>query len=221
MWEMDHKEGWAPKNWCFRIVVLEKTLESSLESKEIKPVNPKGNQPWLSIGRADAEAAVIFWPRDANSWLIEKDPDAGKDWEQEEKGETEGEMVAAHGIAKSRTQLSNWTTTTRCPRSIWINTPRMGAEDGYKRQSRQGCRPARALSGFLHPSWLSVILSCLQRRGGKRILTLKPDDLSDLQLWSEMRNYGIFILDGKKMPATSWVSLPFLAEMNHRRGIFC
>ena len=90
---MDHKEGWAPKNWCFRIVVLEKTLESSLESKEIKPVNPTGNQPWLSIGRADAEAAVIFWPRDANSWLIEKDPDAGKDWEQEEKGETENGMV--------------------------------------------------------------------------------------------------------------------------------
>ena len=93
MWEMDHKEGWAPKTWCFRIVVLEKTLESSLESKEIKPVNPKGNQPWLFIGRADAEAALIFWPRDANSWLIGKDPDAGKDWEQEQKGETENGMV--------------------------------------------------------------------------------------------------------------------------------
>ena len=88
MWELNHKEGWTVKNWCFWIVVLEKTLESSLESKEIKPVNPKGNQPWLSIGRADAEAAVIFWPRDANSWLIEKDPDTGKDWRREENGTT-------------------------------------------------------------------------------------------------------------------------------------
>ena len=91
--ELDHKEAWAPKNWCFRIVVLEKTLESLLDCKEIQPVNPKGNQSWIFIGRADAEAAVIFWPRDANSWLIEKDPDAGKDWEQEEKGETENGMV--------------------------------------------------------------------------------------------------------------------------------
>ena len=219
---MDFKKSWEPKNWCFWTVVLKKTCESPLDCKEIKLVNSKGDQSWIFFGTTDAEAETpILWPSDVKNWLIGKDPDAGKDWEQEEKGETEGEMVAAHGIAKSRTQLSNWTTTTRCPRSIWINTPRMGAEDGYKRQSRQGCRPARALSGFLHPSWLSVILSCLQRRGGKRILTLKPDDLSDLQLWSEMRNYGIFILDGKKMPATSWVSLPFLAEMNHRRGIFC
>ena len=93
MWEMDHKEGWVLMNWCFQTVVLEKTLESPLESKEIKPVSPKGNQPWLFIGRADAEAALIFWPRDANSWLIGKDPDARKDWEQEEKGETENGMV--------------------------------------------------------------------------------------------------------------------------------
>ena len=81
MWELDHKESWAPKNWCFWIVVLEKTLESLLDSKEIKPVSPKGNQPLIFIGRTDAEAeAAIFWPPDVKSWLIWKDLDAGKDW---------------------------------------------------------------------------------------------------------------------------------------------
>ena len=84
MWELDHKEGWAPKNWCFWTVVLEKTLESPLDWKEIKPVNPKGNQCWIFIGRTDAEAeAPIIWPPDGKSWLTGKDPDAGKDWRQE------------------------------------------------------------------------------------------------------------------------------------------
>ena len=85
MWELDHKEGWVLNNWCFQTVVLEKTLESPLDSKQIKLVNPKGNQPWVFIGRTDAEAP-IFWPPDAKNWLIGKDPDAGKDWRQEEKG---------------------------------------------------------------------------------------------------------------------------------------
>ena len=86
MLELDHKEGWEPKNWCFWTVVLEKTLESPLDSKEIKPVNPKGNQPWTFIGKTDAEAeAPIIWPPDAKSQLIGKDPDGGKDWEQAEK----------------------------------------------------------------------------------------------------------------------------------------
>ena len=94
MWELDHKEVWAPKNWCFRFVVLEKTLESPLDSKDIKPVNPKGNQPWIFIGRTDVETEdPILWPPDVDSRLIEKDPDAGKDWGQEEKGMTEDEMV--------------------------------------------------------------------------------------------------------------------------------
>ena len=97
MWELDHKEGWVPKNWCFRTVVLEKTLESPLDCKEIQPVNPKGNQPCIFIGRTDAEAeALILWPSDSKSWLIGKDPDAGKDWRQEEKGTTEDEMVGWH-----------------------------------------------------------------------------------------------------------------------------
>ena len=97
MWKMDHWEGWAPKNWCFWTVVLEKTLESPLDCREIKPVNPKGNQSWIFIGRSDAEAgAPILWSPDAKSRLIRKDPNAGKDWRQEEKGMTEDEMVGWH-----------------------------------------------------------------------------------------------------------------------------
>ena len=93
LWELDNKEDWAPKNWCFWIVVLEKTLESPLDSKEIKPVNSKGNQPWLFFGRTDAEAeAPVLWPSDAKSSLTGEDPDAGED-EAKEKGMTEDEMV--------------------------------------------------------------------------------------------------------------------------------
>ena len=137
MWELDHKEGRAPKNWCFHIVVLERSLESPLDSKEIKPVNPKGKQLWIFIGRMDAEAeAPILWPPDANSQFIGKDPDAWKDWGQEEKGMTESEMVGwqhwlnghefeqtlgdseglgslaccSPWVAKSWPQLSDWTT---------------------------------------------------------------------------------------------------------------
>ena len=92
MWELDYKESWALKNWCFWNVVL-KTPESPLECKEIQSIHPKGNQFWIFIGRTDAEAETpILWPPDANSWLIWKDPDAGKDWGQE-KGMTEDEMV--------------------------------------------------------------------------------------------------------------------------------
>ena len=138
MWEMDHKEGWAPKNWCFQIV-LEKTLESPMDSREIKPVNLKGNQPWIFTGRTDAEAgAPILRLPDAKSWLIGKDSDAGKDWRQKEKKAAEDEMVRKHfqfnghesgqtlgdserqgslacyslsGSKESDTQLSDWTTT--------------------------------------------------------------------------------------------------------------
>ena len=97
MWELNHKEGWVLKNWCFPTVVLEKTLESPLHGKEIKPVNPKGNQSWIFIGRTDAEAeAPVLWPPGAKSWPTGKDPDAGKDWRQEEKRVTEDEMVGCH-----------------------------------------------------------------------------------------------------------------------------
>ena len=95
MWELDCEEGWALKNWCFWTVVLEKTLESLLDCKEIQPVNPKGNHPWIFSRRTDAEAeTLILWPPDAKNWLIWKDPDAGKDWRQEEKGTT-GDWIAS------------------------------------------------------------------------------------------------------------------------------
>ena len=135
MWELNHKRGWE-LNGCFWTVVPDKTLQSPLDSKEIKPANLKGNQPWIFIGMTDAEAeAPILWPPDAKSWLIGRDLDAGKDWRQEEKGTTEDEMVGwltntmdmslselwelvmdrevwrtvVHGVAKSRTWLSDWT----------------------------------------------------------------------------------------------------------------
>ena len=94
MWELDYKESWAPKNWCFWTVVLEKTLESPLDCKEIRPVHPKGDKSWVFIGRTDFEAETpILWPPDVESWLIWKDPNAGKDWGWEEKGTAEDEMV--------------------------------------------------------------------------------------------------------------------------------
>ena len=134
MWELDCEEGWSLKNWCFWTAVLEKTLESPLDCKEIQPVHPKGDQSWVFIGRTDAKAPIL-WPPDVKSWLIWKDSDAGKDWRQEEKETTEDEMVgwhhrlnghgfgwtlelvmdreawraAIHGVAKSRTWLSDWT----------------------------------------------------------------------------------------------------------------
>ena len=130
MWELDYKERWALKNWCFWTVVLEKALESPLDCKEIQPVHPKGDQSWVFTGRTDVEAETpILWPPDAKSWLIWKDPD-GKDWGQEEKGMTEDGITdsmdmdlgrlqqlvmdreawraVVHGVEKSWTQLSDW-----------------------------------------------------------------------------------------------------------------
>ena len=111
MWELDYKESWAPKKWCFRTVVLEKILESPLDCKEIQLVHPKGDQSWVFIGRTDAEAETpIIWPLHAKSWLIGKDPDAGRDWGQEEKGITEDEMAAS---------LTRWTWVWVSSGSLW------------------------------------------------------------------------------------------------------
>ena len=97
MWELDCEESWAPKNWCFGTVVLEKTLESPLDWKEIQPVHPKGDQSWVFIGRTDAKAETpILWPPHVKSWLIGKDPDDSRDWGQEEKGMVEHEMAGWH-----------------------------------------------------------------------------------------------------------------------------
>ena len=97
MWELDCEESWALKNWCFWTVVLEKTLESPSDYREIQPVHPKGDQSWLFTGRTDAEAeTLVLWPPHAKSWFTGKDPDTGKDWGQEEKGTTEDEMAGWH-----------------------------------------------------------------------------------------------------------------------------
>ena len=97
LWELDYKESWAPKDWCFWTVLLEKTLESPLDYKEIQPVHPKGNQFWMFIRRTDSEAETpILWLPDVKNWLISKEPEAGKDWGGEEKRMTEDEMVGWH-----------------------------------------------------------------------------------------------------------------------------
>ena len=147
MWELDYKESWAPKNWCFWTELLEKTLESPLNCKEIQPVHSKGNQPWVFFGRNDAEAKTpVLWPPHTKSWLIGKDSDAGRDWGQEEKGTTEDEMAGwhhwlnGHGfgwtpgvgngqgglaccgswVAESQTWLSHWTELNwACIRVSW------------------------------------------------------------------------------------------------------
>ena len=137
VWELDHKEGWALKNWCFWTAVLEKTLESPLDCKEIQPAHPKGDQPWIFIGRTDAEAeALILWPP-VKSWLIRKDPDAGKDWGQEEKGKTEDMVGWRHWLSGHESEYT------------------LGVGDG---QGGLACCSPRGCNELYTTEWLSNIL---------------------------------------------------------------
>ena len=130
MWELDSKESWAPKNWCFWAVVLEKTPESPLDFKEIQPVNPKGNQSWIFIGRTDAEAETpILLPFDAKNWLLRKDPDAGQDWRQE-KGMTEDEMIGWHHGLKTWVWINSGSWW-------WTEKPGLLQSMGSQSQTRQ------------------------------------------------------------------------------------
>ena len=149
MWELDNKKGWASENWCFWTVVLEKTLESPLDFEEIKPVNPKGNQFWLFIGRTDAEAPIL-WPPDVESELIGKDPDAGKDWRQEEKGTTEDEMFGWHHRLDGR--------EFRSPRSWWWT-------------GKPGMLQSMGLQRVRH-SWVTELKSTQVRGKGKWFIYL-------------------------------------------------
>ena len=169
MWELDCEESWEPKNWCFWTVVLEKTLESPLDYKEIQPVHSEGDQSWVFIGRTDAKAETpILWPPDVKSWLIGKDSDAGRDWGQEEKGTTEDEMPGWHHwlgglesewtpglrdgqeglaccsswVAKSRTRLSDWTEMRK------VTIYGMGRNNGKGRH--------RQLMGYWQCSFLDL-----------------------------------------------------------------
>ena len=150
MWELDCEESWALKNWCFWTVVLEKTLEGPLVCKEIQPVYPKGDWSWVFIGRTDAKAETsILWPPDAKSWVIWKDPDAGKDWGQEEKGTTEDEMVGWHHWLNGH----EWVNSER-----WWWTGRSGVLQSMGSQ-RIGHDWATELNMFIiYPSFQDILV---------------------------------------------------------------
>ena len=178
MWELDHKEDWTPKNWCLLIVLLEKTLENPMDCKEIKPVNPKGNQPWIFIGKTKAES--IVWPPVVKTWLTGKDHGIGKDWRQEKRA-AEDEIVsiinsmdvnlskfqemvkdqeawnaAVHGVAKSWTQLSDWTTTKWCWKlsfSVHVYTDAKSHLSNGVSSSAHGIHQARILE------WVAISFS--------------------------------------------------------------
>ena len=190
MWELDYKESQAPKNWCFWTVVLEKTFESPLDCKEIQPVCPKGDQSWVFIGRTDVEAEIpILWPSDVESWLIGKDPVAGKDWGQEEKGMTENEMVGWHHWLNGHefwVNSGSWWWTGR-PGVLWF----MGSQRvGHDRATELNWTE---LSG---PGWCLLCVSlhlCLGKRPAN--VTKEEGDsafsFQDLCFWGWVWSLGL------------------------------
>ena len=153
MWVLDHKESWALKNWCFWTLVLEKTLESPRDCKEIQPVHPKGNQSWVFIGRTDAEAeAPILWPPDVENWLIRKDSDAGKGWRQEEKGTT--------GWGGWMASVTRWTWVWASPGSWWWT----GKPGALQSMGSQRVRHNWATELNLSLNWLELLSSQLHER---------------------------------------------------------
>ena len=196
MWELDHKESQVPKNWCFQIVVLEKTLEGLLDSKEMKPVNPKGNQPWIFIGRTKAEAPII-WPLDEKSRIIGKVPDAGKDWRQKKSAaederldvftdsmdinlsklwvilEDRGAWHAA-GVTKSQTWLSDWATIMKYHKLDGLQQQKfLSHSSGVNQVENPGVNRAM----------LSLILSCFLPPSGS-----SHQSLMYLGLWEHHSN---------------------------------
>ena len=185
MWELDHKESWALKNWCFWTMVLETTLESPLDCKETKPVHLKGNQSWIFIGRTDVEAETpILWPPDWKNWLIGKDPDAGKDWRQKDKRTTEDEMVQWH----------HWLDGHEFEQALGIGDGRVGlascSQWGHKRvgqdltTEQQVLYDILILWGFLKRKylWSIIDLSSFSRMAGIWPLCHLNAEIPDLLL---------------------------------------
>ena len=162
MWELEYKESWVPKNWCFWTVVLEKTLESPLEFKKIQLVHPEGNQSWMFIGRTDVEAETpLLRPPDAKNWPIWKDPDAGKDWRREEKGLTEDEMVGWH----------QWTWVWVNSRSWWL-TGRPGVLQSWGHKESDTTEQPNGTDAHLPMHWGSLFTRiCVESNSFLKITT--------------------------------------------------